>query len=289
MIEDSKAARGRHRPSLAMPFLCEISEVIMSMISSCAGRLAALLVLGLFSLACHAQQQGFSVKTGVQYSTGEYGGTQDISDVYVPITGTLVTGSWGLSATLPYLQVRAPGGTQIGPGGEPIPGTGDMATESGIGDIIMRLTYFNLLRSADKRSALDLTGKLKLGTADETLGLGTGENDYSIQVDGYHFFDSFTLFGTLGYKVRGQPQDYVLEDVWFASIGGSVPIAPRTRLGLAFDARPSAYKTNDDLRELSVYFSRRTQGNWRYSAYLSTGFSDSSPDLGAGFSVGYHY
>ena len=261
----------------------------MSMTSSCLRRFIVLCVLGLFSFASYAQQQGFSVKTGVQYTTGEYGGTQDISNIYVPVTGTLITGSWGLSATLPYLQVKAPGGTQIGPGGEPIPGTGDMATESGVGDVILRLTYFNLLRSADKRFALDVTGKLKLGTADETRGMGTGENDYSIQFDGYSFFDTFTLFGTIGYKVRGQPQDIVLEDVWFASIGGSVPIATRTRLGMAFDARPSAYKTNDDLRELSVYISRRSANDWRYSLYLSTGFSDSSPDMGAGFSVGYHY
>ncbi len=261
----------------------------MSMNSSCLGRFVALTVLGLFSLSCYAQQQGFSVKTGVQYTTGEYGGTQDITDIYVPVTGRLVSGSWGLSATLPYLRVKAPRGTQIGPGGEPVPGTGDMTTESGVGDVILRLTYFNLLRSADKRFAMDVTGKLKLGTADESKGMGTGENDYSIQVDGYGFFDAFTAFGTLGYKVRGQPQDIVLEDVWFVSIGGSIPIATRTRLGMVFDVRPSAYKTNEDLRELSLYISRRSADNWRYSAYLSTGFSDSSPDLGAGFSVGYHY
>lgn len=261
----------------------------MSMKSSCLARFLALAVLGLFSFTSHGQQQGVSIKTGVQYTTGEYGGTQDISDIYVPLTGMWVTGNWGLSATVPYLRVKAPGGTQIGPGGEPIPGTGDMTTESGVGDVILRLTYFNLLQSADKQFALDVTGKVKLGTADENKGMGTGENDYSIQVDGYSFFDSFTLFGTLGYKVRGQPPGVTLEDVWFASIGGSIPIATRTRLGMAFDVRPSAYKSNEDLRELSVYLSRRSANNWRYSAYLSTGFSDSSPDMGAGFSVGYHY
>lgn len=261
----------------------------MSMNLSCLLRFLALAVLGFFSVTSAAQQQGLSVKTGVQYTTGEYGGTRDISDIYVPITGMLVTGDWGLSATVPYLRVKAPAGTLIGPGGEPIPGTGDMRTESGIGDIILRLSYFNLLRSADKQFALDVTGKLKLGTADEDKGMGTGENDYSIQFDGYGFFDSFTLFGTLGYKVRGQPQGYDLEDVWFASIGGSIPVATRTRLGMAFDVRPSAYKSNEDLRELSLYLSRRSANNWRYSAYLSTGFSDSSPDMGAGFSVGYHY
>ena len=30
---------------------------------------------------------------------------------------------------------------------------------------------------------IDLTGKVKFGTADENKGLGTGENDYAVQAD----------------------------------------------------------------------------------------------------------
>ena len=63
----------------------------MSMNLSCLLRFLALAVLGFFSVTSAAQQQGLSVKTGVQYTTGEYGGTRDISDIYVPINGMLVT------------------------------------------------------------------------------------------------------------------------------------------------------------------------------------------------------
>lgn len=252
-------------------------------------RLAIWTLLGLISANCYAQQQGFTLRAGVEYSSGQYGGTEDIDDIYVPITGILVSGKWGFRATIPYLQVKGPEGTELGPGGEPLPGTGDIVTESGLGDIYLGLTYFDLYVSSHRRFLLDLTGKVKLGTADETKGLGSGENDYSIQLDGYRFFDSFSLFGTLGYKVRGQPSYSTLDDVWFVSVGGSLPVANRTRLGMSLNLSPSAYSDREDLRDISLYLSHWTQGSWRYSGYLSAGLSDSSPDMGAGFSVGYHF
>ncbi|MCJ7556103.1 MAG: hypothetical protein MUP90_04195 [Gammaproteobacteria bacterium] len=252
-------------------------------------RLALWTLLGLTSATCYAQQQGFTLRASVEYASGQYGGTKDIEDIYVPITGTLVSGNWGFRATVPYLQVKGPEGTELGPGGEPLPGTGAIVTESGLGDIYLGLTYFDLYVSTNRRFLLDLTGKVKLGTADENKGLGTGETDYSIQLDGYRFFDGFSLFGTLGYKARGQPSYSSLDDVWFASLGGSLPITARTRLGLSLNISPSAYSDREDLRDLSLYLSHWSQGSWRYSGYLSAGFSDSSPEMGAGFSVGYHF
>ena len=252
-------------------------------------RLATWALLGLTSVNCYAQQQGFTLRAGVEYSTGQYGGSEDIEDVYIPITGLLNTGKWGFRATVPYLQVKGPEGTEFGPGGEPLPGTGNIVTESGLGDIYLGLTYFDLYTSADRRFLVDITGKVKLGTADEGKGLGTGETDYSIQLDGYRFFDHFSLFGTLGYKVRGQPSYSSLDDVWFASLGGSLPIATRTRIGLSVNISPSAYSDRENLGDLSLYLSHWSQGSWRYSGYLSAGFSDSSPEMGAGFSVGYHF
>ena len=252
-------------------------------------RLATWALLGLTSVNCYAQQQGFTLRAGVEYSTGQYGGSEDIEDVYIPITGLLNTGKWGFRATVPFLQVKGPEGTEFGPGGEPLPGTGNIVTESGLGDIYLGLTYFDLYTSADRRFLVDITGKVKLGTADEGKGLGTGETDYSIQLDGYRFFDHFSLFGTLGYKVRGQPSYSSLDDVWFASLGGSLPIATRTRIGLSVNISPSAYSDRENLGDLSLYLSHWSQGSWRYSGYLSAGFSDSSPEMGAGFSVGYHF
>jgi len=52
---------------------------------------------------------------------------------------------------------------------------------------------------------LDVAGNIKFGTADANKNLGTGENDYSAQLDGYYTFSKTTLFATAGYKVIGAP------------------------------------------------------------------------------------
>ncbi|MFO7650989.1 MAG: hypothetical protein R6X13_06605, partial [bacterium] len=71
--------------------------------------------------------------------------------------------------------------------------------------------------------ALDLTGKVKFGTADFDQGLGTGEQDYSLQAGLFRFFDRFTAIGTAGYTVRGDPDDVDLDDQFFASRSSTYP------------------------------------------------------------------
>jgi len=248
----------------------------------------SILMLAALTLGCYpalAQESQLTFSVGAEYTTGTYGGTQDIEDVYVPFGLSYKQSQLLIRATVPFLSVKAPSGTQIGPGGEPIPGSGQIETNSGLGDILFSLTYMDLWASDDGNFALDVTGKIKAGTADETEGLGTGETDYSVQMDLYRFFDGFTLFGNLGYKFRGQPPGVSLDDVWFAAIGGSVRLNRQNRLGAAFDFRPSAYSGNDDIREISVNWSSQLREGLRLSTYVLAGFGDSSPDWGVGFRI----
>ena len=184
----------------------------------------------------------FRLSTGIDYTSGDYGGVVDIEDVYVPITGSADYGRFGFRLTVPYLSVTAPAGTIItGPGGQPVPGSGAATTESGLGDVIGSVTMFDVVANRELGIALDVTAKIKFATADETKGLGTGENDYSVQADVYKFFDRITLLGTAGYKVRGDPAGIDLENVFFGSLGGIYNFTPETRGGLIVDYRESAY------------------------------------------------
>ena len=125
--------------------------------------------------------------------------------------------------TVPFLSVSAPELTTIsGPDGQPIVGEGPIVTESGLGDILASVTVFDVLASSNGDLAMDLTGKIKFGTADEEKGLGTGEQDYSLQADVFRFFDKATLMGTAGYALRGDPESYDLDDTFYASLGASL-------------------------------------------------------------------
>ncbi len=236
------------------------------------------------ALSCaSATAQSVSWTTGVEYTSGEYGGSDTIEDIYVPLTGRINFERTSLALTVPYLSVRAPEGTLVSdPGEEPVAGSGDMTTESGLGDVIATATIRDVIYSSRLDVAVDLTGKVKFGTADETKGLGTGEEDYTIQADVFKFFDGLTLFGTAGYRFRGSPDDYALENVLLGSVGGVYRSGDLTRLGFAFDYRESSLPDGDALLELSALATRNVGEELRLEFYVVKGFSDSSPDWGAG-------
>lgn len=228
----------------------------------------------------------FYLATGVEYTTGSYGGDADIEDFYLPISATFDYGNVAFRLTVPYLSVRAPEGTQvIGPGGEPIPGTGDITTNSGLGDISGSVTFFDVIRSEQHRFTVDLKGTVKFGTADTDKGLGTGETDFSVQADFLKFLDRAMLLGSIGYKVRGDPAAYDLEDTLLASAGVTYRMSPDLRGGVIFDYREASRTNNDSIRELTGFVSRRVSEDWRLMVYLLAGSGDSGPDWGAGFQL----
>jgi len=224
----------------------------------------------------------FSLSAGVELTSGTYGGDEDIEDTYVPITATADYGRLSFRLTIPYISVRAPEGTIFDPDGAPLPGTGEMTTESGLGDIVGSATIYDVLYSDRLGLAMDLTGKIKFGTADVDKGLGTGESDLSVQADFYKFMDQFTLMSSVGYKFRGDPADIDLDNVLMASVGGTYKFTPDVNGGLFFDYRESAISGNDSVQELTGFVSRRITDDWRLQVYALTGFSDSSPDWGVG-------
>lgn len=254
-------------------------------------RLSALMCIGvvLVSGTVLAQtgdasvSQSVSLSTGIDFTTGEYGGVDDIEDTYVPLTLSIARGRLGYRLTVPYLSVRAPSGTLFtDPGGQPIPGTGTRTTESGLGDVVGSVTLYDVINNRNNAIAMDLTGKVKLATADENKGLGTGEHDYSLQADFYKFFDRFTLLASAGYKVRGDPIGVDLENVFLASAGGIYQFRSQTRLGVIYDYRESAFATGEAIREVTGFVSKRLNDTWRLQFYLVNGQSDSSPDWGGG-------
>ncbi len=136
----------------------------------------------------------FSLGLGAEYTRGDYGTGRDTSIWYFPLTLVYDTESWALSATVPYVIVRAPGHIVPGiGGGVPMTNMGSMQvarpsivgatrTESELGDLVVSGSWRLVAGSVDS-PRLDLIGKLKFATADEDGNLDTGENDFAAQLD----------------------------------------------------------------------------------------------------------
>jgi hypothetical protein len=162
-------------------------------------------------------------------------------------------------------------------------------TASGLGDVIAGLTVYDVWRSSSGRFSLDLTGKIKFGTADETEGLGSGDTDYSLQAGVFRVLPQGGLSAGIGYKMRGATLVLDLEDAWFAYVGGQRRFSPRTLGGVYFDYREASIAGNDAVQELSAFIARRTSGRWGVQFFLLKGLSDSSPDWGGGMSTGARF
>lgn len=225
------------------------------------------------------------LSTGVEYTSGRYGGTEDIEELYVPLTLRMDSGRFGASLTVPYLSVRAPSDTILGPDGEPLPGSGEMTTETGLGDVTASLTLFDAFYSPDLAFAVDLTGAINFGTADVDKGLGTGEPDVSVYLDGYKWFDRFTLISSIGYRWRGEPEGVKFDNVLMAGLGGAWETGDRSMLGVVFDYRQSALAGLDDIQEVTAFGSIGLTDHWNLNLYAFTGFTDSSPDWGGGILI----
>lgn len=246
----------------------------------------AVLLLG--SPLVGAEQHSFSLTSGFDYSSGDYGGATDTHILYIPLIGKYETERTTFKLTVPYISIESSGGVVGGADGAPVvidpDAAGERTTESGLGDIVASATY-TVLDGQANGLLLDVTGKVKFATADEDKGLGTGETDYAAQVDIYKTYGAFTPFGTLGYKVFGDTSATDFNNVFYGSLGGAYKFGPQTSGGLIYDLREASTDSSSSLSELTAYVSYKFTETTKAQLYGVKGFSDGSPDWGMGAMV----
>lgn len=242
---------------------------------------------------------GFRLGIGADYSSGDYGSDTTTDIFSIPVTARWDTGAWTFKASLPWMRVDGdpnvvpgvgtvvnsnPRGRGRGNTGAP-PDAPEEGSASGIGDLRLSATY-----AFDTGGPLgvDLTASVKLPTADEDKGLGTGATDYGLALDLYRDFDGTTVFGGIGYTVLGDSDFIDVDSVAGANVGVSRKLGPGS-LGASYEWREAASDGFDDRSEIMAFYSVRTDGGNRWQVYALAGLSDGSPDIGAGFSYSIAY
>jgi len=244
-----------------------------------ASALSAMIVV---SAPAVAGDSNFSLTTGLDYSSGKYGGTQSTDILYIPLTGRYETGRWAFQLTVPYVRITGPGNVTQGGIVLRTAQPAHRTTEEGLGDVVAGATYNAYSESGPNPLLIDLTGKVKFGTADEKKGLGTGVDDYSAQVDVYKTIGKFTALGTVGYKVMGDAPGLRLDNVFYGSVGGVYKFSELTSGGLILDMRQKVTSTGVSQRGATAFVSHKINQDWKAQGYVVSGFSDASPDWGGG-------
>lgn len=231
---------------------------------------------------CLAEEGTWAFTSGMDYSEGDYGQSIKTKITYIPFTGRYEINRWSFKATLPWLHIEGPGG--VAGDGRVITGnsTGTTRTsKSGQGDIVAAATYSALMLN-EQKFYLDLTAKVKLPTASESQGLGTGETDYTAAADAYKMFGNFTALATLGYRWLGEPAGVDLHNVWFGTVGGVYKINPQNNIGFTIDLREATSDSGTNLREYTLFYSHKFNETYKLQTYLVHGDTRSSLDWGGG-------
>lgn len=232
--------------------------------------------------------EGLTLGTGFDYTSGKYGTSEKTEILYVPLTAKYETGAWTFRGVVPYIRITGPGNV-VGAGADRVtlPGAGAARrTESGLGDIVGS-AFYNVLNESRSIVGLDIGAKVKLGTADRDKGLGTGENDYSIQADAFKPFGATTAFASLGYRWYGDPPGVDLRNVVYGSAGATHKLSDNTSFGAAYDWRPKVSTNGGQVSEASAFVTQRLSRQWKVQLYGVKGFSTGSPDYGVGAFLSY--
>jgi hypothetical protein len=245
-------------------------------IAACAGMLVA-------HGALAAQEGELTLGGGLHYSAGDYGTGSTTRITSLAANARYESGPWTYKATLPYLHVS--GESTVIPGlGRVRGGPPRRTSASGIGDVLLSATY-GVFYDRASTLGVELTGKLKLGTAQANKGLGTGEHDLIFLADAYRTFERVTGFGGIGYHILGDSPFLALDNVWSANLGTSYKLDERDNAGVMLEGRQRVAPGASPQRELTGFFMRKLDRFWKAQAYALIGLANGSPDWGAGLSL----
>ncbi len=211
---------------------------------------------------------------------GDFGLDLDTDIVFLPLRYEYDRGNWGFQLFVPYLEVDGPGAVLVNLGGvnRPIAGT-QARKESGLGDVLGSVIY-RIDPIGPNAPFIDLRLDVKIPTADETKGLGTGEADYNLQVDLSRYLGDWVVFATLGYSFRGESELFPdLNSGAYAQLGAALPLRDSMSIGVIYDYRQAASSFTSDIQEIGPYLNWQLDEHWSVTGLIMSGMTSASVDM----------
>lgn len=221
------------------------------------------------------------------YSSGKYGGPSPIRTTYVPFTLTRLFERGDLAVTVPFVSVRTEGETSLVNGNPQRikkKGTGTPSARGGLGDIIVKGRWY-AVEERGLLPTLDLFAKVKLPTADESEGLGTGKADAGGGVEiSRQFLENWVGYLDASYTHIGSPvgTDLKPQKAWDAGLGYF--FQPDLLAGVFYEERTALVEGEPKYRTLELWGDYKVDPDSRLNASLGAGLTEGSPDYF--FSIG---
>lgn len=239
------------------------------------------------------EREHFQLKFGPSYDEGDFGGRETTRTFFFPVTFRYLGERFDVGITGSFIHLDAPRDVVIVEG-QPQPGGragGGRESVSGLGDLILRGRYY-LVDDPGPGSWLPTLApfvKLKIPTADEDRGLGTGEVDGGFGLEFDKTFGSFLVFGDVSYTFIGDPPGQDFRNRPAASLGVGYYVSPDILVGGLIDWRRALVRGNDDPVELVGLAQFRLARTFTVTPNVFVGLTDGSPDWGVGVELSWKF
>lgn len=233
-----------------------------------------------------AQEYAWQVESSMTYETGKYGADQDTKLFYWPVSLKRFFSQGDVSLTVPYVDLETPGGRTVIDGAV-VPGNGTGG--SGLGDVSVKGRY-NWIEQTDKLPYVDLIARLKLPTADEGKGLGTGEADMGFGVElSRRFLDDYIGFADLTYTFIGDPPGVNYDNRIDADLGLGYQFTQEWMGSVSYDFRSAISSGSTDAHSVSFLANYKVTPQVRTYGMVELGLSDGAPDYGITVGASYRF
>ena len=260
--------------------------------------------------ALPASERNWQIGFNPSYSSGNYGTNTTSSFFYAPVSIRRFFRDGDVTLVIPFVTATTDGrstlvggnqtpvqsGSNSGSGGsgsgsgggggcddeEPSCLTGLAAgqklTSSGLGDIIIRGRYY-ILEEKGWTPLVAITGRVKIPTADEKRGLGTGKMDEGVGAEASKLLgDNWIVFLDGGFNIIGRPEGLNLRNQWWYDVGGGYYFAKNLLGSVYFEEYRSLFSGAQNIRDVFFGMSYRASSEWRFNGGVAVGLSNGAPD-----------
>ncbi len=244
----------------------------------------------LLAAAAAAQEPAHTLHFGGYFARGDFNGHSETTIRYLPAGYQWRGERWGADLLMSGLSVRGIGNVlvNIGEVTRAVAGS-EITTETGFGDTLAGVRY-NLPPAADWAPFIDLRFDVKIPTADESRSLGSGEFDYSLQVDFSQVFRGTTWFAGIGRNFRGASELFPgLRDNSFLQLGFARQISAQADFGAFYDYREAPADFAKETHEIYPYLNYQLSRRWSVTALVGTGFTEGSADIAVQGQLSYRW
>ena len=166
-------------------------------------------------------------------------------------------------------------------------GPGQKVTTSGLGDVIIKGRYY-VAEEGDVMPLIALTARVKLPTATEQLGLGTGALDYGFGVELSKMFgENWIGFLDAGYNIIGDPDGLPFQNQHWYDVGAGYFVTKDFLVSAYFEEYRAIVPGFVNARDVFFATNYTVSSAWRLNSGVTVGVSNGAPDYA--FSVGASY